>query len=130
MAACLPTYRHLLRSLLRSLGISTSSSRGPDTLDTTDLELSRMRIQAPKRGRSSTEISLDGSDRTDSEERTLVSSKTCGRMRTGSNMFDRSLDTETTSSCDAAARGDGDKNAIFGTIRVDREIEIVSSNRE
>lgn len=130
MAACLPTYRSLLRSLLRRLGVSTTSSHEHDTMRTADLQLSRVPDHAPKPRRSSIDISLDGSDRTDNEERTLVSGTPGDRMRMGSNVFDRTPDAETTSSCGAAMHGNGNTHPIFGMIRVDREIKVISTNRD
>ena len=113
------------------MGISTGSSRDPDTARSGDhsVQLARVRVRPATKERPSSDLSLDGSERTDNDERTLVSNTR--RTHLSNNPFDPSVERgEMKSSCDAACRTENDSSPVFGAIHVEREIKIVTSRRD
>ncbi|KAL1957329.1 hypothetical protein VTO42DRAFT_6118 [Malbranchea cinnamomea] len=133
MAACLPTYRSLFRWILRHMGVTTGSSRDRDTGRSVDQSITLSTVHAKKARALATdgsEVSIDTYEPAGQDERAFVSSSSTTRILSNRSYFEPGSDADTSSSCNSAAcHSDNNKSPVFGTIRVDREVNVAISNR-
>lgn len=151
MAACLPTYRSLLRYVLQRLGFSMGSSQGSrfdtrdDTLRTIGDHSAMLTAVQAKNGKgvfvSSIEDSLNELDRlgTETDERVLVNSvaremkqypSQDGQEGKSDSSDDGDAASTQDSGCAIKSRDSGCSSPPLGTIRVERDYKVISSRRE